>query len=119
MTLTQSLQLADAGLHRAGIAPRRNVIPFPSPRVLLPVTLRDEADNLAHTQLVTLLHSPLGVYVVNMETVRDGVRVRFDIAADDLGFTLHTLISTLPEATIGAVMPRESAKDMGATAMSQ
>nr|WP_118178485.1 hypothetical protein [Paraburkholderia phosphatilytica] len=92
-----------------------NVIPFPSPRLLLPVTLvRDPAEASHHApsaELAALLHSPLGVYVVDTDFVRDEIRVLLDIAPDDLDFTLHTLIRTLARGTIGRVSKRRSAGD--------
>jgi hypothetical protein len=81
---------------------RNNVIPFPSTRVLLQVSLPHPSNDLAGaSSLRTLLHSPLGVYVVGTHHVREEVRVQLDIAIEDLDFTLHTLISTLPVALIG------------------
>ncbi|CAD6549168.1 hypothetical protein [Paraburkholderia metrosideri] len=81
---------------------RSNVIPFPSTRALLQVTLPHPSNDLAGTSsLRALLHSPLGVYVVGTHQVRKEVRVQLDIATEDLDFTLHTLISTLPVASIG------------------
>ena len=101
-----SLKIADAGTRRAAPAVKRNnVIPFPS-RVLLPVSFVRETDESTSTQLRSLLHSPLGVYVTTIERVRNEVSVQLDIAPDDLDFTLHTLIATLPEATIGRISRR-------------
>ncbi|CAM2195328.1 hypothetical protein PXJ20_29010 [Paraburkholderia sp. A1RI_3L] len=91
-------------------APRNNVIPFPSSRVLLPITL--DCANAASTRerLTALLHSALGVYVAHTQAVHDGtrvgVRVHLDISPDDLDFAIHTLIATVPEATIGHVRRR-------------
>ncbi|HEY2021047.1 MAG TPA: hypothetical protein VGH68_07845 [Paraburkholderia sp.] len=39
-------------------------------------------------------------------TKRDEICVALDIAREDLDFTLHTLISTLPEGMIGALSTR-------------
>lgn len=88
---------------------RNNVIPFPAARVRLLVSLPHLPHDLPGTQLRTLLHSPLGVYVVSTEADREEVRVQLDIAIDDLDFTLHTLISTLPAALIGPVKRRNAA----------
>ncbi|WP_309491419.1 hypothetical protein [Trinickia mobilis] len=71
--------------------------------MLLPVTLLGRTVERSREQLRALLHSPLGVYVVSTEVVRDGMRVQFNLAPDDLDFTMHTLISTQPEATIGPI----------------
>jgi hypothetical protein len=80
---------------------KSNVLPFPPRRVLLPVTLTGNHQSDARTQLKTLLHSPIGVYAVSTEIIRDDVRVQFDIAPEDLGFTLHALMTSLPQAMIG------------------
>jgi hypothetical protein len=88
-----------------------NVIPFPLSRVLLPVTLIRETESEARSQLKSLLHSPLGVYVVSTEVVRDGVRVLFSIAPEDLDFTMHTLIASVPEALIGSLKRIGSLKE--------
>ncbi|WP_114815157.1 hypothetical protein [Paraburkholderia kururiensis] len=91
-------------------APRNNVIPFPSSRVLLPVTL--DCANAASTRerLAALLHSALGAYVAHTQAVHDGtrvgVRVQLDISPDDLDFAIHTLIATVPEAMVGHVKRR-------------
>ncbi|MCC8402996.1 hypothetical protein LJ655_14065 [Paraburkholderia sp. MMS20-SJTN17] len=100
MAFTQSLDGLSpqpAGKQAQG----NNVIPFPSARALLLVTL-------PHAQLRALLHSPLGVYVISTEAAREEVRVQLDIAREDLDFTLHTLLTTLPVGTIGPLRRRVS-----------
>jgi hypothetical protein len=82
---------------------RRNVIPFPARRLLLPITLPVHRHEKASSLLHTLLHSPLGAYVVDVETGDETIRVACRVARGDLGFALHTLIATLPEATLGRV----------------
>lgn len=104
MASTHPLTLVHADTHCAARPiSRNNVLPFPSPRVLLPVTFIRESDDQTRAQLRALLHSPLGVYVVCTQRARDEVRVQFDIAPGDLDFTLHTLLATLPQATIGRI----------------
>jgi hypothetical protein len=98
MALTQSLDKLSPQPVSAQVQ-RNNVIPFPSARALLLVTL-------PHAQLRALLRSPLGVYVVNTEAVRAEDHVQLDIAREDLDFTLHTLLATLPAATIGPLKRR-------------
>ncbi|WDD93117.1 hypothetical protein Bsp3421_003171 [Burkholderia sp. FERM BP-3421] len=83
---------------------RQNVIPFPARRVLLPVTLPVRTQAQASSLLHTLLHSPLGAYVVNVEAGDETIRVACRLARNDLGFALHTLLATLPEATLGRVL---------------
>ncbi|HHT8912020.1 TPA: hypothetical protein ACT5CG_007362, partial [Burkholderia cenocepacia] len=75
---------------RAGLS--GHVVPFPPPRprLQLPVTLTAGSAAAAHARLAALLHSPLGVYVVSARAVRNVIHVHFDIAAEDLDFTLHT-----------------------------
>jgi predicted protein tyrosine phosphatase len=53
-----------------------------------------------------LFHSPLGLYV--SEAQRDGcaLRLEFDVASEDLAFTLRTLRRVLPEARVCGVVPR-------------
>lgn len=108
MASTQLLKV----VHAESSAPaqsvsRNNVIPFPfSQRVLLPVSLHFASPEQSRAQIRALLHCPLGVYVAGIEAVRGDVRVTFDIAAEDFDFTLHTLIATLPQATIGRVSRR-------------
>jgi len=85
---------------------RNNIIPFPAARARLQVTLPHSEHEVPGAQLRTLLHSPLGVYVISTEAGRESVRVQLDIALDDFDFTLHTLISTLPAALIGPLKRR-------------
>jgi hypothetical protein len=74
MALPLSLQVFDAGPQRAQPVSRHNVIPFPSSRVQLPVTLLGSAE-------------------------------------DDLDFTMHALITTLPYAMIGPLKRRHAGKE--------
>jgi len=111
MALPLSLQVFDAEPQRQQPVSRHNVIPFPSPRVQLPVTLLGLSEDDARTQLKTLLHSPLGVYVVSTEVVRNHVHLNLDIAPDDLDFTMHALITTLPYAMIGPLKRRNTGKE--------
>ncbi|WP_341317322.1 hypothetical protein WN982_39235 [Paraburkholderia sp. IMGN_8] len=106
MALTQSLDSLDTQPLNKSTVRRNNVIPFPAARARLQVTLPHQSHDPAGTGLRTLLHSPLGVYVVSTEVVRDEVRLQLDIAPDDLDFTLHTLIRTLPAALIGPLTRR-------------
>jgi hypothetical protein len=84
---------------------RDNVLAFPVTRVLLPITLPCSPAQ-AQTQLQAVLRSPLGVYVISAHVSKKKVDIQFDIARDDIDFTLHTLIQTLPEAIIGPLMRR-------------
>ncbi len=111
MALTQPSEVPDSVRKTARPVSNNNVIPFPLSRVLLPVTLVRETEDDARAQLKSLLHSPLGVYVVSTEVVRDGVRVQFAIAPEDLAFTMHTLIASVPEAMIGSLKRLGSLKE--------
>ncbi|ABE35895.1 hypothetical protein [Paraburkholderia xenovorans] len=108
MALSQSIGNAAAQPLNEPRAQRNNVIPFPTARVRLQVILPHRSCELPGTQLRVLLHSPLGVYVVATEAMRQEIRVQLDIAFDDLDFTLHTLISTLPAAMIGPLKRRSA-----------
>ena len=108
MALTQTIDNFAAQAPSAPAVQRNNVIPFPAARARLMVTLPHLSKEDSGAQLRTLFHSPLGVYVIGTETVRDEVRVQLDIAPDDLDFTLHTLISTLPQALIGPLTRRNA-----------
>ena len=88
-----------------------NVVPLRALRVQLAVFLTGTKPDSLRANLDLLYHSPLGVYVSQTETVRDSVCVHFNIAPEDLDFTLHTLIATLPEATIGAITRAGSRKE--------
>lgn len=109
MALTQSIDSFATQPVNEPHVQRSNVIPFPAARVRLQITLPHRPYELPGTQLRALLHSPLGVYVVATQTVRHEIRVQLDIAPDDLDFTLHTLISTLPAAMIGPLKRRSAA----------
>jgi hypothetical protein len=82
---------------------RADAAPQHPTRAALDVSLSGPTPDIPRANLAILLRSPLGVYVTHTEVLRDSIRVRFDIAPEDLAFTLHTLLATLPEATIGTV----------------
>jgi hypothetical protein len=111
MALTQLSEVPDAARHVTRPVTKNNVIPFPLSRALLPVTLIHDSEQAARAQLKLLLHSPLGVYVVGTEVVREGVRVNFAIAPEDLDFTMHALIKALPQALIGSLKRIGSQKE--------
>ena len=82
---------------------RSNVVPLRSSRAQVEVFLTGTDSDVLRTHLATLLHSSLGVYVSRTNVLRDKICVHLNIAPDDLDFTLHTLITTLPEAMIGTL----------------
>lgn len=86
--------------------PRAKVVPLRAPRAWLEVTLSANTEEGARAHLAALLHSPLGVYVAQTAFVRGAMRVQLDIAPEDIDFTMHTLIASVPQATIGALRPR-------------
>ncbi|MEW9583361.1 hypothetical protein [Paraburkholderia sp. DGU8] len=88
-----------------------NVVPLCAPRVQLKVFLTGKQPDSLRVNLATLLHSPLGVYVSQTEVLRDSVCVRFNIDHEDLDFILHLLITTMSEATIGAITRPGMRKD--------
>jgi hypothetical protein len=106
MAFAQPLHVRDAIVRHAQPIPRNNVIPLPLRHVLLQITLPHESEVESRAQLEALFHSPVGVYVAGTKVVHDEVVVHFDIAPEDLDFTMHTVIVTLPEAMIGPVRRR-------------
>jgi|SRR6266702_3689491 len=75
-------------------------------RVHLSAVLRSKQDEAARERIRRLFHSPLGVYVSQASRDRDDLRLIFDVAMEDLDFTVRTLHQVLPEAVIEAVRPR-------------
>ncbi|AXF24620.1 hypothetical protein CUJ89_30610 [Burkholderia pyrrocinia] len=108
MTFIHPVPVFDVAGRRLRAGACRNVIPFPPPRprLQLPVTLTADSGECARARLAALLHSPLGVYVVSARAVRDVIHVQFDIAPEDLDFTLHMLIAQQIDAVIGPVARR-------------
>ncbi|PFH19555.1 hypothetical protein [Burkholderia sp. JKS000303] len=110
MTFIHPVPAFDVAGRQLRTGERRSVIPLPlvrrRPRLQLPVTLTAGSAALAHARLAALLHSPLGVHVVSARTVRDVIHVQFDIAAEDLDFTLRMLIALQADAVIGPVARR-------------
>ncbi|WP_230960612.1 hypothetical protein [Burkholderia pseudomultivorans] len=104
MTFIRPVPAFDVAGRRCRHGVRRPVAPSPFPRVLLPVTLSACSPRAAHDRLAALLGSPLGVYVAGARTVRNAIHLRFDIAPEDLDFTLHMLIAQLADALIGPVV---------------
>ncbi|AMM17372.1 hypothetical protein AX768_24470 [Burkholderia sp. PAMC 28687] len=75
-------------------------------RVHLSAVLRSKQDEAARERIRRLFHSPLGVYVSQASRDHDDLRLVFDVAMEDLDFTVRTLHQVLPEAVIEAVRPR-------------
>lgn len=80
-----------------------------STRLLLEVIPGGDKASGSKVHLIALLRSPLGVYVTHTDVSRERVSAQLDIAAEDLDFTLHMLVSILPGALIGPARPREPA----------
>jgi hypothetical protein len=80
-------------------------VPYAS-RVNLCAILRSKQDDAARERIRRLFHSPLGVYVSQASRDHDDLRLVFDVAMEDLDFTVRTLHQVLPEAIIEAVRPR-------------
>ncbi|MGU8079419.1 MULTISPECIES: hypothetical protein [Burkholderia] len=108
MTFIHPVPAFDVAGRQVRAGARNTVLPFPPPRLRLqlPVTLTADSGELARARLAALLHSPLGVYVVSARTVRDVIHVHFEIAPEDLDFTLHMLIAQQADAVIGPVARR-------------
>ncbi|MDN7183783.1 hypothetical protein M0D69_38385 [Caballeronia sp. SEWSISQ10-4 2] len=75
-------------------------------RVHLSAVLRSKQEEAARERIRRLFHSPLGVYVSQASRDHDDLRLIFDVAMEDLDFTVRTLHQVLPEAVIEAVRPR-------------
>jgi len=75
-------------------------------RVHLSAVLHSRQDEAARERIRRLFHSPLGVYVSQASRDHDDLRLVFDVAMEDLDFTVRTLHQVLPEAVIEAVRPR-------------
>jgi len=90
--------------------PRAKVVPLRALRAWLEVVLTANTADSARAHLATLLHSPLGVYVAQTAFARGAMRVQLDIAPENIDFTLHMLMATVPQATIGALRPRTERK---------
>ncbi|MBB3258607.1 hypothetical protein F4827_003475 [Paraburkholderia bannensis] len=86
--------------------PSATILPFRAPRAWLDIALNGKTLAQSRTHLAGLLHSALGVYVTRTAERGDSIVVRLDIAPEDFGFTLHTLLGAVPEATISALRAR-------------
>lgn len=75
-------------------------------RVHLSAVLCSKQDEAARERIRCLFHSPLGVYVSQASRDHNDLRLVFDVAVEDLDFTVRTLHQVLPEAVIEAVRPR-------------
>ncbi|MGA7812508.1 hypothetical protein [Caballeronia sp.] len=75
-------------------------------RVQLSAVVRSEQDEAARERIRRLFHSPLGVYVSHARRDHDDLRLVFDVAPEDLDFTVRTLHQVLPEAVVEGVRPR-------------
>lgn len=75
-------------------------------RVQLSAVVRSEQDEAARDRIRRLFHSPLGVYVSQALRDHDDLRLTFDVAPEDLDFTVRTLHQVLPEAVVEGVRPR-------------
>lgn len=95
---------AHATLHRA---PVTNTLPdIAAARVHVAAVVHSEQDDAARERIRRLFHSPLGVYVSQASRDHDELRLVFDVATEDLDFTVRTLRQVLPEAVIEGIRPR-------------
>ncbi|GAB5095185.1 hypothetical protein P9250_13665 [Caballeronia sp. LP006] len=63
-------------------------------------------DDASCERIRQLFHSPLGVYVSQAQREGCALRLEFDVASEDLAFTLRTLRRVMPEARVEGVGPR-------------
>ncbi|SAL42572.1 hypothetical protein [Caballeronia humi] len=83
-----------------------NVPALPSQRVLVSAAVYSEQDEASRERIRRLFHSPLGVYVSHASRNQSELRLEFDVATEDIEFTLRTLKKVLPEAVIEEIRPR-------------
>jgi hypothetical protein len=57
-------------------------------------------------RLRQLFHSPLGLYVSQAQRDGESLWLEFDVASEDVAFTLRTLRRVLPQARVHGVTPR-------------
>jgi hypothetical protein len=75
-------------------------------RLLLSAVVHGVSDEASRERIKRLFGSPLGVYVSQASRDHEEIRLEFDVAAEDLEFTVRTLHQVLPEAVVEAVRPR-------------
>jgi hypothetical protein len=63
-------------------------------------------DDTLQERMRQLFHSPLGLYVSAAQREACALHLEFDVATEDLAFTLRTLRRVLPEAHVDCVTPR-------------
>jgi hypothetical protein len=83
-----------------------NVLALPSQRVLVSAAVYSEQDETSRERIRRLFRSPLGVYVSHASRNQSELRLEFDVATEDIEFTLRTLKKVLPEAVIEEIRPR-------------
>lgn len=75
-------------------------------RVLVSAIVHGAHDDAARERIRRLFHSPLGLYVSHASRDHADLSLEFDVACEDLAFTIRTLRKVLPEAAIEEVRPR-------------
>ncbi|SAL81506.1 hypothetical protein AWB67_05859 [Caballeronia terrestris] len=61
-----------------------NVLAFPSQRVLVSAAVYSEQDEASRERIRRLFHSPLGVYVSHASRDQSELRLKFDVASEDI-----------------------------------
>lgn len=90
------MTLAHYAGHRAGTCQRLRILAL----------ARMLSDDASCERIRQLFHSPLGVYVSQAQREGCALRLEFDVASEDLAFTLRTLRRVMPEARVADVGPR-------------
>ena len=75
-------------------------------RMYVAAVLNDCQDDAARERMRRLFHSPLGVYVSQATRDQDKLKLVFDVAVEDIEFTVRTLRQVLPDAEIESLRPR-------------
>jgi hypothetical protein len=78
----------------------------PIQRLQLSAVVQGISDEASRDRIKRLFQSPLGVYVSHASRDHEEIRLEFDVAAEDLEFTVRALRQVLPEAVIETVRPR-------------
>jgi hypothetical protein len=68
--------------------------------------MHGKADEVSRDGIRRLFQSPLGVYVSHASREHENLKLEFDVASEDVAFTIRALRQVLPEAVIDSIRPR-------------
>jgi hypothetical protein len=84
---------------------RESADDMPAQRVLVSASMHGTEDE-SRDGIRRLFQSPLGVYVSHASSDQENLQLEFDVATEDVAFTLRALRQVLPDAVIDAIRPR-------------